>query len=439
LNPLKYTGALFALLVSFCPASLGADLVDVFLLAESNDPQFMQVLSTHRATLESLPQARALLYPSISLSADTRSNDQDISTGGFGAAGEVNFNSHGYSLDLTQPIFRRDRFLALELSESQIQQSASNVESSRQDLMIRVAERYFNALRAQDNIEFARAEEISLNRQLEQAEQRFEVGLIAITDVQEAKAGHDRSIASQILADNQLDNANEALREITGEYTTQFAKLTDNMPLVKPDPEQIEQWTNRSLEQNLEILAARHETDIARQEINVQKAGHFPTLDLVAQKSYNSSGGRFGGTKIHSTSVGVELAVPIFQGGLVNSLTRQAYENYEASMQKLEQTRRFAQRQTREAYLGVISGISQVKALKQALISSETALQATVAGFEVGTRTAVDVVASQRATLQARRDYSGARYDYLLDTLRLKQAAGTLSVEDMKIINTWLE
>ncbi|MCG8323882.1 MAG: TolC family outer membrane protein [Thiotrichales bacterium] len=436
--PLRFSSALFALYVGCCSMGSCADLVEVFQLAESNDPQFKQILSTHRATLETLPQARALLYPSLSLTANSSSNDQSISTSGIGASGEIGFNSHGYSLDLAQPIFRWDRYLGLDKSEAQIQQSATNVESARQDLVIRVAERYFDVLRAKDNLEFAKAEEVSLKRQLEQAEQRFEVGLIAITDVQEAKAGHDRSIAGQILAENQLDNAIEALREITGEYTVNFAQLSDEMPLLTPQPEQIEQWTSKSLEQNLDVLAVRHETEVARQEIEIQKTGHYPTLDLVASQAYNSAGGRFGGTQTHTTSVGVELAVPIFQGGLVNSLTRQAYENYEASMQKFEQSRRTAQRETREAYLGVISGISQVRALQQAVLSSETALQSTEAGFEVGTRTAVDVVASERALLESRRDYSGARYDYLLDTLRLKQAVGTLSVEDLRSINSWL-
>lgn len=438
MNPLGFIRKLAFLLLPCCSSALAADLVEIFQQAESNDPQFRQVLATHRATLEILPQARALLYPSVSLTANTRSNDQDI-TAGFGSSGEIGFNSHGYSLDLAQPLFRRDRYLALAQTESRIQQSVANVESARQDLIIRVADRYFNALRALDNIEFAQAEEIALKRQLEQAEQRFEVGLIAITDVQEAKAGHDRSIADQILAENRLDNAIEALREVTGEYTKQFSKLTESMPLVTPEPNQIDEWTSQTLEQNLNIVAARQEAETARQDIEIKKSGHYPTLDLVAQHGYNSSGGRFGGTQTKNTSVGLEFSVPIFQGGLVTSQTRQAYENYEASMQSLEQARRLAQRQTREAYLGVISGISQVKALKQAVVSSETALQATEAGFEVGTRTAVDIVASQRSTLQARRDYSSARYDYLLDTLRLKQAAGTLSVEDLKIINTWLE
>ena len=210
------------------------------------------------------------------------------------------------------------------------------------------------------------------------------------------------------------------------------------MSLVRPDPETIDSWTQLSLDQNLRVIVANHTAETARKEIKRQSAGHYPTLDLVASQDYNSSGGRFGSTKIHTTSVGLELNIPLYSGGLVSSQTREAHENYNIAILSLEQARRSAQRLTREAYLGVISGISQVKALNQAVISSETALEATEAGFEVGTRTAVDVVASQRATSEARRNHSRAKYDYILNTLKLKQAAGTLSPGDLQQVNEWL-
>jgi outer membrane protein len=186
-------------------------------------------------------------------------------------------------------------------------------------------------------------------------------------------------------------------------------------------------------------MAARYELETARQSIKVQQSGHLPTLDLVARKGYDSSGGRFGGTQVEATSIGLELNMPLFEGGLVNSLTREARYLYDQALERLEQQFRAAQRQTREAYLGVVSGVSQVKALDQAVTSSQTALQATEAGFEVGTRTTVDVVASQRVLLQSKREYARARYDYILNTLRLKQAAGKLAPEDLKEINSWLE
>jgi outer membrane protein len=436
---LKYISAplLSSLLIS--ANCMAADLLSVYKLAEKNDPTYLQEASTLKATLEARPQAMSQLLPTVRFSADTTRFDQDISSAStFGSAGNVNFNSRGYSLNITQPIFRRDRFIALDQADSEIKQAEAELGSALQDLIIRTAESYFDVLAAKDNLEFAQAEVKSLSRQLEQANQRFEVGLSAITDVQEAQAGYDLAVAQEILARNTIDNAQEAMREITGDYVTDFQALGNDMSLVRPEPEAIESWTELSLEQNLVMVAARQAAETARDEIKRQSAGHYPTLDLVGSHGYDSNGGRFGSTKTHASSIGLELNIPIYSGGLVSSQTREAHQNYNVAMHALEQARRSAQRLTRQAYLGVISGISQVNALKQAVVSSESALEATEAGFEVGTRTAVDVVASQRTTSEARRNYSQAKYDYILDTLRLKQAAGTLSTEDLVLINDWL-
>jgi len=256
--------------------------------------------------------------------------------------------------------------------------------------------------------------------------------------VHEAQAGYDLAVAQEIQTLNAIDNAGEAIRELTGDYITVINGLGENMSLVRPNPEEIDDWTQISMAQNIAIIAANYAAETARKEVKRQSAGHLPTLDLVASQDYNSSGGRFGANKTHTTAIGLELNVPIYSGGLVSSQTREAHENYNIAMHALELARRSAQRLTREAYLGVISGISQVKALKQAVVSSETALEATEAGFEVGTRTAVDVVVTQRATSEARRNYSQAKYDYILNTLKLKQAAGTLSPADLELIDTWL-
>jgi outer membrane protein len=426
--------------LSLSISSHSADLIQVFKLAENNDQEYLQALASHRAVLETRPQALSQLLPSVNLSAVTTRHDQDISTSrsAIGAGGEVNFNSRGYRLSVSQPLFRRDRFIALDQADSEINQAEAELGEAEQELIIRIAERYFDILASIDNLAFAKAELKSLSRQLEQANQRFEVGLSAITDVHEAQAGYDLAVAQEIQALNAIDNAQEAMRELTGEYITDFNQLGEDMSLVNPEPAAIESWTALSLDQNLGVMAARYAAETARKEIKRQSAGHLPTLDLVAAESYDSTGGRFGSTKLHDTSIGLELNIPIYSGGLVSSQTREAHENYNISMYSLERARRSAQRLTREAYLGVMSGISRVKALQQAVVSSETALEATEAGFEVGTRTAVDVVASQRATSEARRNHSQAKYEYILDTLNLKQAAGTLAPEDLESINAWL-
>ena len=420
--------------------SLSADLASIYFLAEKNDPTYQQEISKHRAVTESRPQALAKLLPSLNLSGNTKRNAQDITTSGssVGADGEIDFNSHGYSLSITQPLFRRDDFIALAQADSQIKESEAKLAKAQQNLIIKVSKSYFNVLKSLDNLEFAKTEVTSLKRQLDQANQKFEVGLSAITDVQEAKAGYDLAVAQEIQAINKIDNAKEEVRELTGEYIDQFSVLGKDILLVKPNPEVIDSWTELAIEQNLDIAAANFALESARKEIKKQSAGHLPTVDIVASHGYDSTGGRFGSTRTDRSAIGLELNIPIYSGGLVNSKTREAHEKYNQTMHYLEKARRSAQRETREAYLGVISGISQVAALKQAVISSETALLATESGFEVGTRTAVDVVASQRATSKALRDYSNAKYDYILNTLKLKRSAGTLSPDDLNLINAWL-
>ena len=419
---------------------LSADLTSVYFLAEKNDPTYQQEISKHRAVTESRPQALAKLLPSLNLSGNTKRNAQDITTSGssVGADGEIDFNSHGYSLSITQPLFRRDDFIALAQADSQIKESEAKLAKAQQNLIIKVSKSYFNVLKSLDNLEFAKTEVTSLKRQLDQANQKFEVGLSAITDVQEAKAGYDLAVAQEIQAINKIDNAKEEVRELTGEYINQFSVLGKDILLVKPNPEVIDSWTELAIKQNLDIAAANFALESARKEIKKQSAGHLPTVDIVASHGYDSTGGRFGSTRTDRSAIGLELNIPIYSGGLVSSKTREAHEKYNQSMHYLEKARRSAQRETREAYLGVISGISQVAALKQAVISSETALLATESGFEVGTRTAVDVVASQRATSKALRDYSNAKYDYILNTLKLKRSAGTLSPDDLNLINAWL-
>jgi len=415
------------------------DLTGIYALAETNDPIYRQSVYSTLATRESKPQARSQLLPNANLTADTFANDQTIGGGGpTTVSGNTSFNSHGYNISVAQPVFRWDRYLTLKQTDSIIQQAEAEQISVQQELIIRVAEAYFNILAALDNIEFTKAETKSLGRQLEQANQRFEVGLTAITDVAEAQAGFDRATADDILAENLLDNAKENLRAITGEYISEFSSLGNAMPLVTPEPNDIDQWSKTAESQNMIIIAAKHKVESSRQEIGIQKSEHLPTVDLIANRGNFSSGGRFGDSTSRSIDVGLELNVPIYQGGLISSNTREARYLYDQSRQELEQAFRAAQRDTRQAYLGIISGISRVNALKQALVSTETALKATETGFEVGTRTAVDLVASERATLDAKRNHARARYNYLLDSLRLKKAAGTLNPDDLKQISVWL-
>ncbi|MFP6782607.1 MAG: TolC family outer membrane protein [Gammaproteobacteria bacterium] len=421
-------------------ARAAVDLITVLEHAQDTDPQYREAKANALAAAEGIPQAQAEAWlPTLAFNASVNRVQQEITLDqGFGAGGDVAYTGRQFRVTLNQPVFHYDSFMKLGQADLRLKQAQYDLAAAQQALILRVSERYFEVLAAKDNLDFATAEKQSLNGQLVQAQQRFEVGLIAITDVQEAQAGFDRATASQIVAENELDNAREALRETTAVYFEQLSVLGDSIKLTTPDPADIDAWTETALAQNLELSAANTASEIAQKEIRVQSAAHLPTVDIVGSHGFNKQGGRFGGSEITQGDVTLELNIPIFAGGRVTSRTRQASHEHNAAVQRLEQTRRAVFRETRQAYLGVIAQISTVKALSQAVLSSKTAVDSTRAGFEVGTRTAVDVVDAERGLFQARRDFSRARYDYILDILRLKQAAGTLQKEDLIVANSWL-
>ncbi len=429
-------------LVGLAAANVSAatDLLGVLAAAEAKDPTYRESEAIALSVAEGIPQAKAALFlPTLSFSAGISRVEQDIKADfSFGASGKVAYTGKEYRVSLAQPVYHFDRYVALKQADKRLQQAQLEVLAARQELMVRVSERYFEVLAARDNVVFAEAEIDSLKSQRDQAQQRFDVGLIAITDVQEAQAGFDRANASEISARNAAENALEALREVTETYSDLLAPLGENLQLVVPEPLDIEAWTENALQNNLSLKAVVIAADIALHEIRRQYAQHQPTLDIVGGYGFNEQGGRFGSTLVDQGDIGVQLNVPIYEGGTVVSRTRQSTHDHEAAIERLEQSKRSVQRQTREAYLGIVTRISSVNALKQAVVSSQTALESTQAGFEVGTRTAVDVVDAQRGLSQAKRDYARARYDYILDTLRLKRAAGSLAPEDLAIANAWL-
>lgn len=423
------------------PSAQAIDLMEAFRFALENDPRYLAAGAENRANQELLPQARSFLLPNVDLNAQLAGNRLDVleSSSPLGRTGDRRFNNKDLTVSLTQPIFRRDLWIQLGQAGDQVKQSEVRFTLSRQDLILRLTEAYFGVLRAIDDLRFAGTEKNALEQQLTQAQQRFEVGLVAVTDVQEAQAGFDAARAQEIAAVNQLNNANEALREITGQYLTDLVPVGEELPLVPPEPNDIDQWTKTGLEQNLSVQVAQLSADITEKEIKRVESRHLPSLDLVGSHSYSdSAGGVFGGNRTNNTSLGLQFNLPIYQGGLVMSQTRQAREQYQQALDQLLQQRRETQRQTRDAFLGVVTSISRVKALRQAVISARVAKEATDAGFEVGTRTAVDVVVATRNVTEQERNLSFERYSYLLDILRLKQAAGILSDADLAEISRLL-
>ncbi len=419
------------------------DLIQIYDLGLQNDPQLQVMRAERDAVRESRPQALAQLRPAISVGGDvTRTYSQvkssSSTTYSTYSAGGSTSDKTVISLNLNQPLYRRDYWIQLQQSDNQIAQAEANYEAERQNLIMRVAQAYFDVLAAQDTLGFAHAEKKAIRRQLEQAQQRFDVGLIAITSVHEAQAAYDKARADEIQAENELDDAWEALHEIIGDSEKVLARLTAELPLSMPVPDSIDQWSERALQQNPKLVALRSATIVARQNIELQRAGHYPTLALVGSHSLSRSNAERA-TDSDTSSIGLQLNVPLYLGGGVTSRTRQARFDFEKAQQNLDRERRAVKRQVRDAYRGVVSSISRVKALKATTVSAKSALEATEAGFEVGTRTMVDVLTEQRNLYRARRDYSYVRYDYILNGLRLKQAAGSLSRTDLEKITPWLD
>jgi len=429
----------FLLLIGCFSSQIQAEtLLELYQLALQNDPQLKITNYDRLVTLEKKSQARAPLLPQVTVGADATENWR---TEDWMFGNDMENTTASYNVSLNYALYRRDLRIQLEQVDSQIRQTEATYESAKQALMERIASRYFAVLSANDNLKFARRAQKAFKRQLDDALERFKVGLIPITDVQEAQAGYDLAVADEIQAQNELDNAHEALREMTGTYHGMLAALNDDAPLLGPDPTDIDAWTEIALEQNPQVLAAQHAIETARQEIEKQRAAKWPTVDLVGRHSYGDvlrGDENPPGTLTTSNSVGIQLSYSLYEGGAIRSRIREAQLRKTQALQRLEQQRRATQLQARQAFLNLLSSISRVKALKQALRSTETASKAVQTGFELGTRTSVDVVNAERDLLRARRNYSSARYDYLLNTLRLKQAAGLISVDDLTGINNWL-
>lgn len=412
-------------------------LLEIYQLAEQQDPQLKIVNQERLALLEKQPQARAPLLPQVTLGGQVTETwrTQDWMYGDHSEN-----TSAGYNVSLNYALYQRDRQIQLEQVDSQISQAETKYESAKQQLLERVAERYFAILAAHDNLKFAGSAKKAFRRQWEQAKQRFDVGLIAITDVEEARAGYDLAVADEIQAQNELDNAFEGLREITGHYHRALAFLNADAPLLDPQPKEVEAWAEMAFKQNPQLQSAQYAAETARQEIEKQRAAHLPTVDLVGQHRYGDvlRGDEAPNTLTTENTIGVQLNYFLYEGGAIRSRVREAKQRHIQALDQLEQQRRVVELQTRQAFLTLLANISRAKALKQALISTETALKAIKIGFESGTRTSVDVVNAQRDLLRAQRDYSNARYDYVLNTLRLKQAVGILNVKDLEGINNWL-
>jgi outer membrane protein len=455
-------------LFAFCLAAAtapAADLLAVYQRALQNDPQLREAEATRLATLEAKPQALSALLPQVSgTGLVTRERDvgstnttEPVSTGAPGSPtvlesfpfdGRVTTTTHRYGVDLKQNIFRWENWVALQRADAQVAQAEADYQAAQQDLIQRVAQRYFDVLAAQDDLEAQQVALISIQRQLDQAESRFQIGLIAVTDVEEARAAHDSGAAAVIAAKRTLASNQELLREITGDAFDFLARPIEPFELANPDPVSEDRWVEMALQQNLALVSSRLAADIARENVSAARGGHFPSLDLVGSRYKMNSNGvdtftdgtSAGGTTIdeNQRTIGLQLTFPIYSGGMVSSQVRQAVYQHRAAKERVERVARQTEHDARDSYLGVLSEISRVKALRRAVESNAISLRATESGYEAGTRTAVDVLQSRQLWVQATTDYSRSRYDYMLNVLKLQQAAGTLSQQSLEKINSLL-
>jgi outer membrane protein len=428
--------------------AIGADLLQVYRDAQGYDAQFASAKAAWEAGQEKLPQGRAGLLPVISATASTTWNDVEYQRRVPGVPGQpidAQYNTNGYTLTLTQPLFRWQNFEQYRQGKLAVAQADAVFAQARQDLVLRVAQAYFDVLLAQDSLSLAQAQKKAIAEQLEAAKRNFEVGTATIVDTHEAQSRHDLATAQELTAQNDLEIKRQALRQVIGRVPESLASLRAQVQLQRPQPDDMTKWVEAAESGSPLVQAQEAALEIADKEINKQRAGHLPTLDLVATRGRSSAtGGLAAGTPLpgsdtHSNTVGVQLTLPIFAGGAVMSRDREAVALRDKARSDLDNTRRTAALGARQAYLGVTNGMAQVKAYEQALVSSQSALDSNKLGYEVGVRINIDVLNAQQQLYSTRRDLAKARYDTLLAQLRLKSAAGSLGEDDIQAVNALLE
>lgn len=421
------------------------ELLKVYDQALENDTQLQAAAAARDAALAGRKQALGGLLPQINAQGNYAWDDATSKNTRFcngvllttPADCDTMSEPYNMSLNLSQVLFNKQVWDQWQQAGDRAAAAEASYQSARQNVALRVAEAYFNLLAAADSVRLAEAEKKAIERQLDLAQKRFEVGLSAITDVQEAQARYDLTVATAIEAEQSLSSARAAMAEITGYSYTSTSMLKDEIPLLGPDPDNLNDWVAAASNGNFTLISARIQADIARNGIDISQDGHLPTVSLNGQKSLGESAG-FNPTEYESTQVSVNVTVPLFAGGATEAGVRAARSTFRQRQAELEGTRRQVERITRDAYQGVIAGVARVKARKQAVLSSTTAMEAAEVGLEVGTRTAVDVLNAQRELYSAQRDYSRARYDYLLNVLRLKNAAGLLAQKDLAEVDALL-
>jgi len=424
-----------------CTTSPAADLLSIYREAQTADAVYAAARAGYLASQEKLPQGLSGLLPAVTLSANTQYNNRDLQFRG-AATSTSRFNSNTVNVTATQPLFRMQNWITYEQAKNQVSQAEAAFLQANQDLILRVSQGYFDALLSENNVTLAAAQKAAFAEQLAQAKRNFEVGTATITDANDAQARHDLAVSQEIAAQNDLEIKKQALRQIIGRLPLALAKLSSRFAPVLPAPNSMDAWVEQAMASSLQVRIAQATLDIASQDVTKNRGGHLPTLDAVASYADTGQGaGILGGAGFDSTTkyIGLQLAVPLYQGGLTNSKVREALANQEKARQDFENTKRTVALNSRSAFLSVTNGVAQIKALEAALVSSQSSVDSTKLGQEVGVRTQVDVLNATQQLISARRDYAQAIYSYAINVLKLKAATGTLAEDDLAYVNQWLE
>ncbi|MBU1215160.1 MAG: TolC family outer membrane protein [Gammaproteobacteria bacterium] len=417
------------LAAAFAAPASAADLIDIYRAAQTQDAVFAAARAAQQAGQEKLSQGRALLMPSVNLNASTAYNDINAP---YGAS---KYNSHGYGVTVTQPLFREQNWAMYNQSELQVVISEAQYKAAQQDVILRSAQVYFDVLIAQDTVQLIVAQKSAIAQQLEQAKRNFEVGTATVTDTYEAQARYDLILAQELAAASDLEVKQRNLQQLINADLPALNVLGAGFNPVAAEPADVQKWVEEAKLHNVQVQIAEAAYQLADEEVARSRGGHLPTLDLVGNYSKNTGCVFTSCGETRNTSVALQLNMPLFQGGATQSKWREADANREKARQDLENARRNVAVQTRQAYLGVATGIAQVQALQQALKSSESLLAASKLGQEVGVRTSLDVLNAQQQMYATRRDLYQAQYNYLVSHLRLKAAAGKLQEEDLVQVN----
>ncbi|WP_025130440.1 TolC family outer membrane protein [Pseudomonas sp. PH1b] len=426
------------------PLTTKTDLVSVYQEAVDNNADLAAARAQYGAQKEVVPQARAGLLPNLSAGADMNNTRTKFDEPSMTSTRSGNV----YQATLAQPLFRADRWFQLQAAKDINEQASLQLSATEQNLILQSAENYFAVLRAQDNLASTKAEEAAFKRQLDQSNERFDVGLSDKTDVLQSQASYDTARANRIVAQRQVDDAFEALITLTNREYNSIQGIVHTLPVLAPTPNDAKAWVDTAARQNLNLLASNYAVSAAEETLKQRKAGHAPTLDAVAQykKGDNDALGfsnpnpltRYG-SDVEQRSIGLQLNIPIYSGGLTSSQVRESYSRLSQTEQQRESLRRQVVENTRNLHRAVNTDVEQVQARRQSIISNQSAVEATEIGYQVGTRNIVDVLDAQRQLYTSVRNYNNSRYDYILDNLRLKQAAGTLNPGDLQDLSRFLK